>query len=315
MKQRGVALIQVLIMIAVLVPVVATVQYEVRTAMLRTGVHFQLNQARQYLLDGETIALQRLFADGLGDPVDDTREDWLALIGPFQLDSGREGSTWSGELLVQISDQSGLLNLNSLHESADKLAMDSEQFLRWFEVQDLPVDWANNIVQWFDPNSAAEFTYSQKIPPFQPSRRMMVDVSELKRIEGYTKEAYEVLQSLVAAHAADSPININFASVETLGSVMPLLTQETLDAIVVERDIERFESIEAVFQRVPIDSERLKELPLDRLSVTSTYFKVQTMVSLSDQEFYLSSIVTRDGDNHLQVVSRQFEPFSLKESE
>jgi len=109
-KQRGVALISVLLVFAIIVFIAGEIVRNQYFSLRKTGHLVNRAQATEYALAGETLARQMLFADFADSekeqqPVDSLEEDWA---GPQQVFKFSDG-----ELRVSIADLQARWNLNN----------------------------------------------------------------------------------------------------------------------------------------------------------------------------------------------------------
>ena len=301
----GVALVQVLFMVALLTSLVSVIQLNQRRQIDLTLQTMKAEQARTYLLSGESIAMSGLKADGQQSEIDSSDELWNQPFGPLPLDAGREGTTWQGFISVSITDLNGLVNLNWLH--ADSPAAQSAQagFSNVLSARGMASDFAASLSDWFNPDSSAQYRYRSEDPSVYPGLRPMHDVSEAFVVENFDLESWQELRGMVTALPPDSLLNINTASPEALRTIAPDLLTETIDRILAEKDIEPFLSIDNMIDRSELSAEELAALPLNELSVSSEYFNVEIIVTLDNQDYYLNSLVYRDTDNKLNLIKRR----------
>ena len=112
MRQRGVALVSVLLVVAVLLAVVSRLMANHNLVINQHQNCFEQNQALQYALGAETLARQALYEDftNSGTESDHMGEVWAQPVMPFELDEG-------GYLEAHVKDMHGCFNLNSVSAS------------------------------------------------------------------------------------------------------------------------------------------------------------------------------------------------------
>ena len=113
-NQKGVALISVLLVVAVLVAITTRLLSGHNLVVHHHSASFEQNQALQYAYGAETFARQVLFEDhsSSGPGVDHLGESWARQVLPFELDD-------IGYMEAQITDLNGCFNLNSLAATDD----------------------------------------------------------------------------------------------------------------------------------------------------------------------------------------------------
>ncbi len=204
-KQRGIAMLTALLVVALATIIAVNIterqQYDIR----RLGNILYSQQAYYYALAGESWARGILYKDGQSSSnknTDNLFEDWAQPL-PLTI---IEGGTISG----QITDLSGLFNINNLHmqnpkdpQQVTRQKQQIEMFNRLLQVLEINVPLAQAIIDWIDedadisfPDGAEDQTYQQKTPPYRAGNRLMSSPSELLLVEGVTAEIYAKLQAL-----------------------------------------------------------------------------------------------------------------------
>ena len=120
-RQRGVALITVLLVVALVTVVCAALLLRQQLAIRSTGNQLLVRQAQYYAEGGELVAKALLRRDMSEGQVDHLAEAWANPRLRFPLDEG-------GELRLRIEDLSGRFNLNSLSVSGEAGVVNR---LRW----------------------------------------------------------------------------------------------------------------------------------------------------------------------------------------
>ena len=119
----------------------------------------------------------------------------------------------------------------------------------------------------------------------------------------------------LSALPATSSANINFATAEILKAIAPTLTEVNATAIVELRKDNPYRDVNDMLNRVKLSKAELQGFPIARLSVQSEYFKIESLVELDGNNYYLTSMVNRSKDNKIRVLSRSFIPIIPKEIE
>jgi general secretion pathway protein K len=91
------------------------------------------------------------------------------------------------------------------------------------ELADALVDWIDEDDQAAGPGGAEDLYYLQLDPPYRAANQRLSDVSELKRVKGFTPEVLEKLAPHVTALPANNvKINVNTASEEVLAAMLDI---------------------------------------------------------------------------------------------
>lgn len=225
-KQRGVALITVLLVLAVIAILASQLTLQSKAAIRKTAWVTEEAQAWQYALGAEELARVRLKkyieeSKSLNNQNPATPntgnngivDDILAPLPPFPADHG--------EIQLQITDRQAQLNIASLPHSGHT----QNAFKRLLEAAYLPEEIADSVIDWQDNNQSPTGTgqedsgYLANDPPYRTANREIADISELRAIQGVDDKGY----ALIAPHLTPLPLskklNINTASAEVLSTL------------------------------------------------------------------------------------------------
>lgn len=219
-KERGAALLAVLMLVAVMGAIAAAALERLRLSTALAINHASLEQARAYAVGVETLLALR--ADDLvaEDPeVTSLEGDWNGTQRRIPL---------PGEGLAEgtIRDGGNCFNLNGLVEGEppSRLAPRSagvEQFTGLMVVLGVPqgeaasvaaaaADWADSDTE-ATPGGAEDAAYAGAGQPYRPGNTLFAEASELRAVSGVSPELYtKVRPYLCALPTAElSPINVN----------------------------------------------------------------------------------------------------------
>ena len=268
-RQRGVALITVLLVVAIVTVVCAGLIARQQLAIRASSNQIQARQALQYALGGEALA-QGILARDLKAPgrapgpgVDHLQEAWARPLPTFPIEQG--------EITVRIEDLSGRFNLNSLvparpgaqqGEGGDPQGGGelNPTALRQFQrlLVNLGIEqpaYANRLVDWLDnrperyqDSGAEDNEYLLAEPAYRAGNRRIEDISELRLLLGMTDEDYRRLLPSVSALPSDAALNVNTASAMVLASLRDNLTPGAAQALVQGRPAEGYLALEEFTQ-------------------------------------------------------------------
>ena len=222
-RQRGIAFILVLWVIAMLSILLGSFAMIARTENLQSRHLFDTTQARYAAEAGLNLAVFELRKS---DPV----ERWVGDGRPYTFGYG------TAEIEVRITDDSGKIDLN---------AATPEMLAQLFMARGVPMDQAEAlaaaVVDWRDPDDlsqpngaelpeykAAGLSYGPKNGPFDT-------VSELQQVLGMTYALFRQVEPSLTIYSGSSQPSGAFASAETLAAMYPDATPEELEQLVLER--------------------------------------------------------------------------------
>src|SRR5690348_16957597 len=195
-KQRGVALITALVVLAIAATLSAAMIWQGGLDERRTATLIQGNQAMEYALGAESWAgeiLRRDFKQNAQSA--NLGQDWAQQLPPLPVEGG--------QITGRIEDMQGRFNLDML--SGPSPAVYQAQFVRILEALDLDPTIAPALTDWFssnpvaNPNGAKDDFYSRLQPPYLTAQAPMTSVSELQLVKGVTPQAYAALLPYVCA--------------------------------------------------------------------------------------------------------------------
>ncbi|MET1079157.1 MAG: type II secretion system minor pseudopilin GspK [Pseudomonas sp.] len=289
-RQRGVALITVLLVVAIVTVVCAGLIARQQLAIRASSNQAQARQAYQYALGGEALAQGILTRDlktpsaggsdsegsadeagggvtgGLGAQVDHLQEAWAKPLPTFPIDEGA--------ITVRIEDLSGRFNLNSLVKTRaagqpqidpdnpggakanGKAKVRFERLLTFLEIKnngyaDRLIDWLDTQPERTGDNGAEDNEYLLADPPYRAGNRRLEDVSELRLLLGMKDEDYRRLLPYVAVLPADAKLNINTASAMVLASYVDGLDPARAQALVQGRPPAGYRTVQEFKSRIP----------------------------------------------------------------
>ena len=307
-RQRGMALIMVLLSMALIVMMAAGMVQQQSVRIYRAGHFLAQSQGYSVALGAEAFAQQILFQDLKTDRennelVDSTDEVWWKHSAVLPLDDG-------GLVEVQIDDLSGRINLNNLVTPTGAIDQTTrDRLMRLLMALGITEVQVDAFVDWVDPDEepvsaygAEDGQYLMKDPAYRAANQPFASVTELRLIEGMTEEAYQLLRPHVAAlPVSGTGINVNMASAAVIRSLHQQITDAQAQAVIERRNEERFLNT-GEFTALP-EFAGLGLRP-QGLNVSSEFFDVISRVTWDDRVVSLVSTVYRSRDGDFSVVRR-----------
>ncbi|MBU0808376.1 MAG: type II secretion system minor pseudopilin GspK [Gammaproteobacteria bacterium] len=302
-QQRGMALITVLLVVAVVTVVSAGIIARQQLSIRSSANQLHVRQAWHYALGGETLAkaiLQRDLREGdPRAPVDHPGEAWAKPRAPFALEEG-------GALRVQISDLSGRFNLNSMLRQGQPNAAAVAQFRRLLLGLQIEAPYAERLLDWLDADDQASGGYGAEDnqyllaqPAYRAGNRELTDVSELRLLLEMSEADYQRLQPYVSTLPANTPLNVNTASARVLASLAEGLSLSRAQGLVAARGGEGYRDVPSFLAQL-----NGLQVQSQALAVGSEYFQVLSEVSVGERRQVLRSTLQRASDARVYVLAR-----------
>ena len=289
---RGVALVTALLVVALASVAAVGMATRLQVDMRRSGNLLHGEQAYAYALAAESWAQVILKRDKEDNDTDSQHDDWATSLPPIAV----EGGLVDG----QVEDLQGRLNLNNLVDKSGAVVVPYLDFYkRLLENLKLDTTLANALVDWIDvdisetlPGGAEDGAYLLLDPPYRAANRPLVDISELRLVQGYTPGVITALAPHVTVLPEDTSINVNTATPEILLALDPRLDVADVDSLIAYQEERAFAKVadflaENAMAGVPA-------LPFT-VSVDSLWFRVLTDVVVGRGRARLKRLLFRDG--------------------
>ena len=321
-RQKGAALIIVLLLFAVLVALAVEVMYRLDHFRTRTGNLLGWDQRYQYAIAAETLAIQALIDDLENDRnnnsiTDDCVSDrWGATLPPMPYEQAM--------LNASVQDLQGRFNINWLvtpqppnyERNVDAIAR-LEQLLavllpdpsRASVLSMEMADWidSNNLVDGID--GAEDGEYRDRRTPNLPAAHE----SEMRALRSFAVE--QGLPELFWSHLTALPpltrLNINTAPVPVLDAVLSSTVGNAgTQVIVQQREQGAIDSVATLLQMAPFSTLQADQRTAleGLLSVNSEFFQIMVDVTTDSGVSRLVSRIYRPDSAETVVFSRQLVP-------
>lgn len=302
--QRGVILISALIVMALAAVVAATLFFDTGLVARRAAANFGFEQAVQLGQGAEALAAQALGEDT--NETDTLAETWAQPVDPVEVDDGIT-------LEAQLSDLSGRFNLNTLVNADGTPNEDAMKvFTRLLELLALDTRWADMVLDWIDPdtqpgpNGGEDGLYLAQTPPHRAANIGITSTSELLQLPGFTGDMYrELWPHVTTLPASARTINVCTASGVVLDAVFALhdtdqkhVEYSTLTAE--ELAERRAENCYPRRTAITSGQQDMQQITSER----SSWFWLESWVSVGTSQFALYSLLQRDGSNQVRAIAR-----------
>jgi general secretion pathway protein K len=302
MRQRGVALITAIVVVAI--ATILAVRIGTRAAMdlRRTAGLVALDQGWHVALGAEAWAIEVL-KDDYSQDIDHLGEAWAQPLPPLPVDGG--------EVRGALEDMQGRFNLNNLVN--DQREVDPAEVTRFQNLLALvgaQPRWASLMADWIDentltePEGAEDGTYTSLSPPYRAANGLVATTTEMMALPGMTREEFERIRPYVAALPSGTPINLCTAKAPVLAALgegnADFGNEELLAA---NRKDGCYPTIE--FLPSLVGQEQANDLVTSGAVVeSSNWFRAVTAVRIGTSEFTLYSLIERNGATAIRTVVR-----------
>lgn len=293
--QRGVALIAVLALVAVITALAVSLAH---SNMLRLDLverRQEAAQAWQIWRGGLEWARDILREDGRRSRHDHLGEFWARGLRDYPA----EGATLTGVL----EDQQARFNLNNLAPEGRASAADIDLLGRLLARLGLDAQLAVTLADWIDadrtplPGGAEDAEYAQAEPPRRAANRPLRDLAELLQVRGFNAAVVERLGPWVTVLPGVTAINVNTASEKVLAALLPDLDGEAVKAVAAARPFAELTDFYAV---LPPATQIAGTPP----AVSSRYFLLRLRVRLGEVRAEGEALLDR-GSGLAEVIARR----------
>lgn len=290
-RERGVALIMAVLVVALAVVLVAALLDRGEAARARTRNALRAEQGWQLMLGLEGWAASALRKD-LEDtgPVDSRDDLWAQPLPPLDLPQAR--------IHGRLRELGGCFNLNALHASGQDDLQAVARFERLLRVLKLDPAIADQARDWIDsdgnPNAsgAEDMALLLRRPSYRAANRPFVHVSELRLLPAVDGDSYASLLPHVCALPPGTPMNLNTASIElwmSLGDEIGVRHAQRL-----ARDGRaHYRDKEGDLRQEFLDLGLTPLAPDPGLGLSSSYFVVEAEIVADGVPFVYSSLLQR----------------------
>jgi general secretion pathway protein K len=300
-RQRGVALITALVVVAICVFIAADL---LRTTFLdqrRTAGVLHGDQARHYLLGAEDWVghiLRRNREDSQTDHLD---EDWAMQLPALEVDGGY--------LTGHLDDLQGRFNINNLVGPEGQPRQEvMEQFQRLLIMLEIDPELANAVIDWIDPDQEPRFPggaedgqYLSMDPPYRSADQPMQAVSELRLVAGVDEDIYERLRPYVTTLPGSNRthINVNTAPAPVLASLAEGLSPADGERLLEMQVNGGFETLEEFYELIG------RNVPV-QVGLTSNHFRLTARADIGSASMTMYSFLIRDDSGATFTWRRSF---------
>lgn len=317
-NQRGVALVVVLLVVA-LVSVIATdlsgrLQREIR----RSGNIFDYQQAKYYALGAEKFAIAILQQDLKDSPERNDLDQAWATEGLYFPVEG-------GDLTGVIMDLNRCFNVNSLVEKTEKQTFvvkkeggPYQTYQRLLGLLSLPSGLADSLGDWLDSNEqlssadgAEDLEYESLNLAYRAANNLMVDVSELRLVQGYTEDVFKILSPYLCALPETGSLKLNINTLDAdKPEILAMLIQDfsiaTAANVLAEREQSGYDNVDTFWQLDAFAGLEIESGIRSVVGLDSDYFMLQAQARIGRGRAGVTTLFKQVNKDKLQIIWRRF---------
>ena len=295
-RQRGVALLVALLVVAIAVILVAALLDRGELALARTRNTLREEQAEAYALGLETYAAQGLLASGTSQ-ADSNASPWAMPLPPQEVAGGVIRAT--------MRDLDGCFNLNNLAPST--LGGNPQTWQPAFDglLAALALDPKLTVAVegWLDPATAPvteAASYLAQPLPYRPRGGLFAHASELRLVRGVDAATYAKLAPHVCALPPGTKVNVNTATAPLLQALLTNATPAVAQSLWQNGSAQNQDTRQFIDQLPPLGAALRSPQLID---VHSHYVLARGDIVLDGVPFTFFSVIER-GQGGVRVLAR-----------
>ena len=302
MRQRGVALITAIVLVAIATVLAVHIGTRAALDLRRTAGLAALEQGWQVALGAEAWAAEVLSDDAADTETDNLAEAWAQPLPPLPIDGGAVRGA--------LEDMQGRFNLNNLVGHDRRVDEESvARFERLLVFVGAQPRWSRIMADWIDddtipqiPEGAEDGTYLSQNPPYRSANVLVATTTEMMALPGMTRDEFERIRPYVAALPVGTPVNLCTAKAPVLAALVSggtdfgeaeLLAANRRDGCFPTRADLQATLDPATWQAIS-----------GSVSEKSDWFRAVTAVRIGTSEFTLYSLIERNGASAIRTVQR-----------
>ncbi|MDE2050061.1 MAG: type II secretion system minor pseudopilin GspK [Gammaproteobacteria bacterium] len=326
-RQRGVALLVAILLVALGTIVAATMAYDNAMTARRAAATFAFDQALLVSEGAEALAAYGLQQQAKqNSPYIYPGQAWSQPLPPTEVIPGVT-------LEAHLEDMQGRFNINNLveidGETPNTVAI--QAFQRLLTMLDMDPKWANYIVDWIDkdttpmfPDGAEDSVYMEMDPPYRTPNLPITSTSELMALPGFTRADFDKLAPHIVALPPGQWTNVCSADPWVLDALTGH-EQFSADPQQFAKDREAagtcFPTKNDVLQAAgnvpggntnttPVGPQQPGKAPTlaDLIGEKSTWFRLTSFVTLGPAQFSVYTVLYQDSTGMVRPVMRSFTP-------
>jgi len=307
-RQRGMALITAILLVALATILAATIGYENAMTARRGTATFAFEQSLEVSKAAEAIAAYALrLTRQKYHTTTYPAQPWSTPYGPVDLVPGVT-------LQARLDDTQGRFNLNNLVKTDGSTNEDAVLvFANLLTSLGLEPKWAPMMADWIDadsvpnnPDGAEDSVYLSQTPPYRAANMFITTASEILALPGFGRDRYLKLAPYITALPQGTGINICSASPMLLNALGPMGTANFTDVQNLNKNradtcFPTQQEFDALFSDAAA-----RQKADSMVTITSNYFTLTSVVTIGTTQFALYSLLHQEGDMRVRSIQRSF---------
>lgn len=307
-KQQGIALITVLMILAIMVTIASTMTGRLTTSLKRTEGLIYSQSVYWYAQAASNFGRMILNQDFSDSDIVSLDQNWALPDMVFPLENGM--------IAGEFRDMRSCFNLNALavKDEGTVRATQVTQFQALLEavgVDDYSAEMiAESSRDWIDKDDvsnasqgAEDSFYQARSVPHLAANNFMIEISELRAVQGVGQQIYErVSPYLCAIPASDQKINVNTVKMEHAEVLFALFDRDydfelsDFKQLLEDRPVSGWSSVDDFLASDLFSSTSISEELKKQLSVTSEYFQLNGIAEFEDRISGVQLLFQMDGE-------------------
>ena len=320
-SQKGVALITVMLIVALIAILATQMTARLQLQMQRTTNIGSNQQAYWYAMGAEAFA-KRVLIQSLEDDAEVTH------LGQMWAQGENTFPVAFGQITGEITDLQSCFNLNALRtddgssvKGATKpiarkafeelliaLSIESVGSFEAESMADALSDWLDTDESITGSGGAEDSDYAAKEFPYLAANHYLASIGELRVIEHFSVEVINKLKDYVCVLPGS---NLNKVNINTIAQDKPEIlvamlgiSQNDASQALSAREEEGFKSVDDFFALPELSKAQISADQKQQFDVKSEYFKLKATASFNNSYFALNTIMQVDNKNNISVISR-----------
>lgn len=319
--QKGVALITVMLIVALIAILATQMTARLQLQMQRTNNVGSNQQAYWYAMGAEAFA-KSVLKQSLeeNENVTSLGQIWAQGENTFPVDFG--------EITGEITDLHSCFNLNALRTEEEENGQTAtksvarkafEELLLALNIEGVgdfeAESMADALTDWLDANDsisssggAEDNDYAAKEFPYLAANNYLASLAELRIIEHFTVDVINKLKdyTCVLPNTNTNQVNINTIAQDKPEILVGMLgiSQNEASQVLSNREDEGFENVDDFFALKELEKAKISAEQKAQFAVKSEYFKLKTTASFNNSYFAMSTIMKVKNKNSINVISR-----------
>ena len=307
-RQRGVALITAILLVALATILAATIGYENAMSARRGSATFAFDQSLQVAMAAEAIGAYALRESRkLNASTTYPGQPWSTPYGPVDLIPGVTLEAW-------LEDAQGRFNLNNLVNPDGSTNPAAVQiFENLLANLGLESKWAPMMADWIDsdtvpnnPDGAEDSVYLSQMPPYRAANMIINSASEILALPGFGRDRYLKLAPFITALPQGIGINLCSAPIEVLNALGAPGTANFTDpqSLAQSRQDGCFPAVSDLNKAITDNAARTAADSM--VGTLSNFFTLTSIVTIGSTQFALYSLLHQEGDLRVRPIQRSF---------